>query len=162
MHPLFRLMTIRQQKRIRRKFGRHVSFGDLWTNRWQTAKNLNFGEGTSCYDNVLVLGSVKVGKNCWIGPNVVLDGSGGLTIGDNVSVSAGVQIYSHNSVMWSQSGGAADIERKPTTIGSNVYIGPNSVIQMNVIIGNNVIIGALSFVNKDIPTNSKYYGTKIV
>ena len=33
------------------------------------------------YDSVLVIGDVQVGKNTWIGPFVVLDGSGGLEIG---------------------------------------------------------------------------------
>ena len=51
------------------------------------------------YDNVLVLGDVIVGRNTWIGPGCILDGSGGgLEIGDWCSISAGVQIYTHNTV----------------------------------------------------------------
>ncbi len=51
------------------------------------------------YDNVLVLGDVRVGRNTWIGPGCILDGSGGgLRIGDWCSISAGVQIYTHNTV----------------------------------------------------------------
>jgi acetyltransferase-like isoleucine patch superfamily enzyme len=45
-----------------------------------------------------------------------------------------------------------------TKIGSGVYIGPNSVIQMGVKVGDGAIIGAMSFVNKDIPAGSKYFG----
>src|SRR5260370_29734578 len=87
----------------RQRFHRRVSFGDLLTDRWENAREYGFGEGTSCYDNVLVLGDVKVGRNCWIGPNVVLDGSGGLKIGDNCSISAGVQLYTHNTKSWATS-----------------------------------------------------------
>lgn len=44
------------------------------------------------YNNVLVLGRVKVGRNTWIGPGCILDGSGGdLQIGDWCSISAGVR-----------------------------------------------------------------------
>lgn len=44
------------------------------------------------YDNVLVLGRVKVGRNTWIGPGCILDGSGGdLQIGDCCSISVGVR-----------------------------------------------------------------------
>ena len=140
------------------KFKRHVALGDLLFDRWETAKFYGFGEGTSCYNNVLILGNVAVGKNTWIGPNAILDGSGGLTIGNYVSISAGVQIYTHHTVKWSISLGGNSIERMPTTIGNGVYIGPNSVIQMGVKVGDGAIIGAMSFVNKDIPAGSKYFG----
>src|SRR6056300_1144538 len=127
-------------------FNRHVSIQDLFSDKWETAKFYGFGEGTSCYNNVLILGNVKVGKNTWIGPNVVLDGSGGLKIGDYVSISAGVQIYTHDTVNWSISMGKKNKTKAPTTIGSGVYIGPNTVIQKGVTVRNNSIIGAMSFV----------------
>jgi acetyltransferase-like isoleucine patch superfamily enzyme len=143
------------------KFNRGLSFGDCFVDRFEKAKALGFGEGTSVYDNVLVLGDVRVGKNCWIGPNVILDGSGGLEIGDNCSISAGVQIYSHDSVDWAISGGRNEYKYKKTKIGNNVYIAPNVIIQKGITIGNKVIIGANSFVNCDIPNNSKAYGSPV-
>ena len=86
------LFDLRREKR--EKYQRHVSVGDLLTDRWEIAREHGFGAGTSCYDNVLILGSVTVGKHCWIGPNVVLDGIwGGLSIGDYVDICAGAQIY---------------------------------------------------------------------
>jgi len=72
-----------------------------------------------------------------------------------VSISAGVQIYSHDSIKWALSSGKEDYEYDKTIIGSNVYIGPNVIIQKGVKIGNNVVIGANSFVNCDIISNSK-------
>ena len=141
------------------KFNRGLSFADCFVDRWEKAKTLGFGEGSSVYDNVLVLGDVNVGCNTWIGPNVILDGSGGLEIGSNCSISAGVQIYSHDSVEWSISGGRANYEYEPTKIEDNCYIGPNVIIQKGVTIGKGTIIGANSFVNRDIPANSKAFGT---
>lgn len=47
---------------MKEKFNRHVSIQDLLSDRWETAKFYGFGEGTSCYKNVLILGDVKVGK----------------------------------------------------------------------------------------------------
>ena len=83
---------------MKQKFNRHVSIQDLLSDRWETANFNGFGEGSSCYNNVLIIGDVTFGSNTWIGPNVILDGSGGLKIGDYVSISAGVQIYSHHTV----------------------------------------------------------------
>lgn len=138
-------------------YNRSLSLGDYLNDRWERAKKEGFGKGTSVYDNVLIIGDVKVGKNTWIGPNVVLDGSGGLVIGDYVSISAGTQIYTHHTVGWSNSLGEEPIKREPTTIGNGVYIGPNCIIQMGTIIGDKAIIGASTFVNKDISPGQKYF-----
>lgn len=148
--------TLQAEKRA--KYSRRVGLGDLITDRSENAGECGFGEGSSMYDNVLVIGDVKVGKSVWIGPNTVLDGSGGLEIGDFVSISAGVQIYTHHTVEWANSGGKAPSERATTKIGSNVYIGPNAVIQMGVTIGDGAVIGAMSLVNKDIPPGARAWG----
>ena len=147
-----------QQEKFR-KFYRHVSFGDLISERNEIATAYGFGKGTTCYDNVLILGDVTVGSNTWIGPNVILDGLGGLEIGDYCSISSGVQIYTHDTVKWSTSMGKETIEKAQTSIGSGVYIGPNSVIQKGVTIGNCAIIGAMSFVNSNIPADVKAWGS---
>lgn len=153
------LKELRQS--MKDEFDRHVSIQDLLSDRWETAKFYGFGEGTSCYNNVLILGDVKVGKNTWIGPNVILDGSGGLEIGDYASISAGVQIYTHNTVDWSTSLGSEPIENMPTKIGNGVYLGPNTVVQMGTTIGDKAVVGAMSFVNKDVPKEGKWYGCKL-
>lgn len=47
------------------------------------------------------------------------------------------------------------------TIGDNVEIGANScIIADNLTIGDNVIIGAMSFINKDVPSNCTVYTQK--
>jgi acetyltransferase-like isoleucine patch superfamily enzyme len=146
------------RRHMKSRHDRHVALGDLCTDRWETARFLGFGEGSSCYDNVLVLGEVKVGRQTWIGPNVVLDGSGGLEIGDYCSISAGVQIYTHHTVAWATSMGQAEVERSPTRIGSGVYVGPNTVIAMGVTIGDRTVIGAMSLVNRDVPSGARAWG----
>lgn len=154
-----RVLQAALQKEKLEKFKRRVSLGDLLTDRWENAREYGFGEGTSCYDNVLILGDVKVGAHTWIGPNTILDGSGGLAIGDHCSISAGVQIYSHDTVQRSVTLGQAPIDYAPTIIGHGVYIGPNAIIAKGVTIGDRAVIGAMSFVNSDIPAEKKAWGT---
>ena len=141
-----------------KQWNRLLPFGDLITDRWDKAKKLGFGKETNVYDSAVIIGDVKVGSNCWVGPNTLLDGSGSLVIGNWCTISAGVQIYTHDNVLQTLTSGKAPIERSPVTIGSNVYIGPNVLITKGVKIGDNVVVGAFSLVNKDIPENSVVFG----
>lgn len=159
------LMRVRRYLRVlslrkRQHFNRRVSIGDLLSERADNAAAYGFGEGTTMYDNVLVLGQVEVGRHTWIGPGCILDGSGGgLRIGDHCSISAGVQIYTHHTVNRSLSMGAEPVAYAPTTIGDGVYLGPNVVVQMGVTIGSRVVVGANSFVNRDIGEGQRAFGT---
>jgi acetyltransferase-like isoleucine patch superfamily enzyme len=146
-------------KEFRNRFKRLVSFGDMVTDRWEKARILGFGTRSSVYDSALVMGDVTVGENTWIGPQVILDGAGApLRIGDYCNVSCGVQIYTHDSVKWSITGGQAAYEYAPVTVGSCVYIGPNTIITKNVTIGSHVIIGAQSLVNSSLPDFAVAWG----
>jgi len=147
-------------KRKKQQFDRRVSVGDLLTERSDNAAAYGFGEGTTMYDNVLVRGDVRVGRNTWIGPGCILDGSGGvLEIGDWCSISAGAQIYTHHTVNRSISLGEKPIDCASTSIGHGVYIGPNAIVQMGVTIGDKAIIGANSLVNRDVPRGAKAFGS---
>jgi acetyltransferase-like isoleucine patch superfamily enzyme len=136
---------------MRAKYDRDLPLEELLSDRWERARSLGFGEGTSIYHNSYVYGPVKVGRNTWIGPFTLLDGTGGLEIGSTCSISSGVQIYTHDTVKWAVSGGTAAYERAPVRIGDACYIGPQSVIAKGVTIGEHSVVGAHSFVNRDIP-----------
>jgi acetyltransferase-like isoleucine patch superfamily enzyme len=119
--------------------------------RWIRAKKLGFGEGSSIYELSYVYNpeNIKVGKNTWIGPFTLLDASGGaLEIGDNCSISAGVQIYTHDSVKWAISGGKIGLSKAPVKIGNNCYIGPYAVISKGSVIPDGSIVKSHSLVRK--------------
>jgi acetyltransferase-like isoleucine patch superfamily enzyme len=148
-----------RQAEVEDKWHRTLPFGDYVVDRFEKARRLGFGEGSSIYDNALVYGSVKVGEHTWIGPFTLLDGSGGLEIGSHCSISAGVQIYTHDTVRWAVSGGEAQPDRAPTRIGSRCYLGPNTTVARGVSIGDGCVVGAHSLVLTDLPAGSKAYGT---
>lgn len=143
---------------MRSRFDRDLPLHELLFDRWERARSLGFGEGTSIYHDSYVYGAVKVGSNTWIGPQTLLDGSGGLEIGSYCSISAGVQIYTHDTVRWAVSLGTAGYERAGVKIGDGCYIGSQTVIAKGVTIGERSIVGACSFVNRDIPPYSVAMG----
>jgi len=142
------------------KWDRTLPLGDYLVDRWEKARWLGFGEGSSIYDSSLVLGDVKVGRDTWIGPFTVIDGSGGgVVIGSHCSISSGVQIYTHDTVQRCLTGGKAPPAKGPVRIGDRCYLGPNVVVAKGVTIGDGCVIGANSLVLRDIPAGSKAFGT---
>lgn len=142
-----------------KRWDRNLPVGELLSDRWARAKELGFGRDSSIYDSAIVLGEVEVGESTWIGPQVILDGTGGLKIGAFCSISAGVQIYSHDSVQWSLSRGKLPMEHAATSIGSRCYLGPGVIVSKGVKIGEGAVIGAGSVVLSDIPAGMKAVGT---
>lgn len=155
---LWKLHQVMRGK-IKLQWNRSVPFADELFDRWEKAKFLGFGPGASIYDSSLVRGNVKVGEGTWVGPFTILDGDGGLEIGTYCNISAGVQIYAHDSVKWSLTGGRAKQVFEPTRIGDCCYIGPLSIVSRGVTIGDHCVIGTNSFVNRDIPSFSIAVGT---
>jgi len=102
---------------------------------------------------VLYYENIEVGNRCDLGYNAgcYIQGRNGIKAGNNVRVGPGVGILSvghniHDYDLWDK----AD----PIVIGSNIWIGMNSIILPGVKIGDNVIISANSVVSRDIPSDS--------
>ncbi|PPR78823.1 MAG: Maltose O-acetyltransferase [Alphaproteobacteria bacterium MarineAlpha2_Bin1] len=145
---------------LMQKFDRSLSFQDSMFDRWERAKRLGFSEGVSIYNSSLVYGNVKIDKKTWVGPYTILDGSGGgITIGQYCSISAGVHIYTHDTVMWALSGGYKKRKIAPVIVGNNTYIGSKSIITLGVTLGSRCLVGAGSLVNKSFSDNTIILGT---
>lgn len=159
LHSDLKTLHEKLRKKMRKDWNRVLPFEELLFDRWENAKFLKAKEGTSVYSNCYIYGKVIIGKNTWIGPYTLLDGSGGkLSIGNFCSISSGVQIYTHQTVKWALTGGKVSYEKKGTTIEDCCYLGPYSVVTMGTKIGKCSVIGAHSLVNSDIPPYSIAFG----
>lgn len=108
----------------------------------------------------LIRMGLKVGENFGRLNGVILDPSHCwlITIGDNVTLAPRVHILAHDAST-KEFLNYTRIGR--VNIGSNVFIGAESVVLPNINIGDNVVIGANSTVTKDIPSNTVYAGNPV-
>jgi len=136
------------------QYNRSLPLADEILDRWERAKLLGFGKGSSIYDSSYVFGDVQVGANTWIGQFTIIEGTGGLEIGEYCTISAGVHIYSHDNIKRTLTKGQSPLEYGAVKIGDGVYIGPQSIISKGVNIGECSVIAANSFVKSDFPSHS--------
>jgi len=143
---------------MREKYDRVLPLDEMLLDRWKKAEFLGFGEQTSVYENVYVYGKPEVGKNVWVGPFVVLDGTGGLKIGDGCDISCGAMIFTHSTHLRCVSERNMGTETKPVKIGNYVYVGSGAIILPGVAIGDHSVIGAGAVVSKNVPALSVVMG----
>jgi acetyltransferase-like isoleucine patch superfamily enzyme len=93
-------------------------------------------------------GNFKIGKDSVINQNCRIDSRGGVTIGDNVSISADVCILTaDHDLLDPQCNGRT----APVTIGDYVFIGTKAMILRGVTLGKGSAVAAGAIVTKDVP-----------
>ena len=115
---------------------------------WQVKNKqvTGYDKGT-VYDSSTIIGDVSIGEGCWIGPFTMVDGGGGLTIGNSVTLSAQAQIYTHDTLKHTLSGGVMPYEYESVSIGDNCFIGTGAVILKGSHLSNNCLVAAGSVVS---------------
>lgn len=95
---------------------------------------------------------VQVGENCRILIKEFGTEPWLITIGNNVTITNGVKLLTHDGSTWliKDEAGRRYLYRR-IKIGNNVFIGANSIILPGVIIDDNVIVAAGSVVTKSVP-----------
>lgn len=94
---------------------------------------------------------IKVGKNFSANFNCTILDVGTVTIGDNCMLGPNVAIYTAGHPVHPEARNSGYEYGIPVTIGDNVWIGGSSVITPGITIGSNTVIGAGSVVTRDIP-----------
>jgi acetyltransferase-like isoleucine patch superfamily enzyme len=96
---------------------------------------------------------IAAGRRLSVNTGALIDGRGGITIGDDVMIGpyAVVTSSTHNHARRDVPMTALDHEMQPLTIGSDVWIGAHAFIRGGVTLGNGCVIGAGSVVLTDVP-----------
>jgi acetyltransferase-like isoleucine patch superfamily enzyme len=122
---------------------------------------LVFGHRAIVFGNFTVANprNVKIGKNCAINHDVFLLGRVGITIGDDVVLSARCMLLDAGL----ESRSMADFKDHahvdaPICVGDGAWIGAGAIILPGVTIGEHSIVGAGSLVRKDVPARTVVAG----
>ena len=130
----------------------------------------HIGDGTSVWQFCVILPGAKIGSNCNICANVLIEND--VVIGNNVTVKSGVQIWDGvkieddvfigpnvtftNDIVPRSKHYPEHFEN--TVIRKGASIGANSTIVAGNEVGAYAMIGAGSVVTKNIPANTLWYG----
>ncbi len=98
--------------------------------------------------------NIEVGDNFYANYNLVILDVCKVAIGDNVFIAPNVALYAAGHPVHPESRNSGYEYGAPITVGSNVWIGGNTVILPGVTVGSGCVIGAGSVVTRDIPPNS--------
>lgn len=99
-------------------------------------------------------GNVVIGDNCFFNDGCSVNCQQKIEIGKNVMFGQNVMIFDHDH---DYKNNIKNFKKKTVKIGSNVWIGANSIILKGVTIGNNSVIAAGTIVREDINDNTLYY-----
>lgn len=121
--------------------------------------NFNLGRNSliTCTGVVSELGeSLTIGNNVGISPNFVMFVRGSVEIGDDVIIGPNVTIVAENHSFNDLNTPIRlqGVTRKGIKIGNNCWIGAGATILDGVCIGDNSIVAAGAVVNKDVAPNS--------
>lgn len=130
----------------------------------------SIGDGTTIWQFCVILKDAKIGKNCNINCQVLIESQA--IIGDNVTIKPGVQVWdgvqlednvfvgpnvTFTNDLYPKSKNE-DFDLKKTIIKKGASIGANATILAGITIGENALIGAGSVVTKNVPDNEIWIG----
>ena len=122
--------------------------------------DVEVGDWTTLHDRCLVLSGqgVRIGQNCWFGQNCVLDGTGGLTVGNGVRVGMYSQIWSHVAA-GEQIEGCTLFGTRPVIIEDDVWLVGSCIVASGVTIGRRSVALIASNITKSWPEESTLAGS---
>jgi acetyltransferase-like isoleucine patch superfamily enzyme len=142
-------------------FGFIIRLKNVVHNKWQLRRVRNVGKGTNIFGDVNIVYPTKlnIGNNCTINHGAYINALNGVTLGDDVTISARSIIVSTGLDYLSWANGQKKHSAKgEVIIGEHVWIGVAAIILPGVHIqGEYVVIAAGSIVTKNITENRCIY-----
>lgn len=112
------------------------------------------GEGTKVVGPVEMTGMLTRGKNCWIGKNFKVNGNGTVIIGDNCDIGPEVTFQTGGHLIGEPSRRAGEGCIFHQQIGNGCWVGGGSMFFNDTKVGNSCVVAGGAVVVKDVEANS--------
>lgn len=146
---------------------RFLRTADVSNNR-ANASAVQIGDRSVIGGRLLVFpdgGRIKIGRQCFIGPETRIWSGDAVEIGDRVLISHGANIhdsiahslFAHErhqhfvEILQKGNGALGNVRKAPVIIEDDAWIGFNATVMKGVRIGRGAIVAAGSIVTKDVP-----------
>ena len=114
----------------------------------------DIGEGTKIVGPVEIYGSLTVGKNCWIGKNLKVNGNGKVIIGDNCDIAPEVTFQTGGHKIGNPERRAGDGCNFTQEVGSGCWICGRVTILNDIKIGNSSVVAGCACVTESVDENT--------
>lgn len=108
------------------------------------------GEGTKIVGPVECSGKLVIGRDCWIGKNLTVNGNGTVFIGDRCDIAPEVTFQTGSHEIGNHERRAGEGLRENVVVGNGCWIGGRSTILGGVCIGDGAVVAACACVNKNV------------
>lgn len=109
------------------------------------------GDGTKIVGPVYCdVANLKIGQNCWIGKNLLVNGNGTVTIGDNCDIAPEVAFQTGGHEIGTKERRAGTGICFDISVGNGCWIGARSTILGGVNVGDSCVVAACACVNKSV------------
>lgn len=118
------------------------------------------GDWNVLHNDMLVMAEehLYIGHNCWFGQNTILDGAGGLTVGNGVRVGMYSQIWTHVA-SGEQIEGCTLFSKRATVIEDDVWLVGSCIVGSGLTLGRRSIALINSVLTKDTLEDKAYAGS---
>lgn len=134
----------------------HILSGTVYFEQKRKLLNsvgFEIGEGTKVVGPLFCTGKLIVGKNCWVGRSLSIEGNGTVVIGDNCDIAPEVTFLTGGHQIGTRERRAGKGEIYTIRVGDGCWLGARSTLGRNMQVGTGSVVAECACVMADVPEN---------
>lgn len=109
---------------------------------------IKIGSGTKIVGPIRIFGDLKIGENTWVGTSLTVHGNGSVIIGSNCDIGPDVTFLTGSHELGNFARRAGEGRKFQIIVNDGSWIGSRSTMVGDIVIGKGSVVGACSLVNK--------------